>query len=218
MLERSGPLRSWPAARSSAEAAPLSPAQEAVATAYQVFDSYLDEGRRYAAGRSAWYDDTPKEATGLPAPSRVASALMHGDLANALSRVIQDVAHLARDLTDAIALRPQPGRERTDVHAASALDQLGATQARRARPFHPQQSPDYPAARDPAWQEASALRQDAALPATAAQAAEARAAQQILADRLANGKDEQGRAASLPSSTAARAKLRWSEAADPRKQ
>lgn len=164
VLERSGPLRSWPVGPSTGA---VSPAEEAVSTAYEVFDRYLDEGRKYAAGRSAWYADNPDQTSGLPAPNRLASALMHGDLANALSRVIQDVAHLARDLTDAIALRP----------SAVASRAAGSN----GRPFHPQQHPDYRPERDkdPVWKEAS-LQQPPAAPVEPPPPS-----QQALADRLA---------------------------------
>ena len=38
-------------------AAPETPAERAVATAYQVFERYQDESQRFAQGQSAWYSD-----------------------------------------------------------------------------------------------------------------------------------------------------------------
>lgn len=185
MLERSHPVRSW-AGGPAATGRETSPVEEAVSTAYQVFDRYLDEGRKYAAGRSAWYADSPSDGSGLPAPHRVSSTLMHGDLANALSRVIQDVAHLARDLTDAIALRPALGSRPSSPPA---------------RPFHPQQSPDYATTTPhgtPVWRESPARQPEIEPVRTQTESAQTQTA---LADRLA-----------------ARSKLRWSDAADPKKQ
>lgn len=54
VAERTEPRRSPEQALRTEETNPA-PAGDAVGKAYQVFDRYLEEGREYAAGQSAWY-------------------------------------------------------------------------------------------------------------------------------------------------------------------
>ena len=94
--------------------APTTPAEQAVASAYQVFDRYLEEGRRFAEGQSAWYSD---EAT-QPDVTRDAIRAF-AELLGILGRIGQQLG-----ISGPIPNLPQ------------AWQSL-------ARPFHPQQDPSY---------------------------------------------------------------------------
>lgn len=97
------------------------PAEHSVDIAYKVFDEYLEEGRRFAAGQSAWNN----ELGGLP--TGMTNAVSNGaNILGTLGRVAGDLTRLAQQLG-------LPG-----------LTQSKGPPFENPTYFHPQQDPNYP--------------------------------------------------------------------------
>jgi hypothetical protein len=75
-----------PAATAARPPAATTPSEDAVAIAYQVFDRFLEEGRRFAEGQSAWYSNE----SGQPDLARDA-ARAFADFLGVLGRMAQEV-------------------------------------------------------------------------------------------------------------------------------
>ena len=104
---------------------PATPVERALGDAYTVFDEFLEEGRRYAEGQSAWYS----QQTGAPA---ALGDLVRGgaDLLGLIGRASRELERLFQTLgLPTVPIPPDP------TAAFPGRDVL--------RPFHPQQHPQY---------------------------------------------------------------------------
>lgn len=104
--ERTGPVRTPAGATALTSAASVnaSPVEQFLGVAYQVFDQYLEEGRKFAEGRSAWYDGATAERTS----SRVSGA--PANVSELFSRLASEVLGAVGDHAQG---RPPPERGST---------------------------------------------------------------------------------------------------------
>lgn len=114
-------LQPAPAAHAAAPE-PAAPAEEAVAAAYRVVDRYLEEGRAYAEGQTAWYRDDP----GRPTEP-------FGQVVRGGANVLEHLSGLWRELLGLWSALPSP------VPTPPALPSTPSDPT----PFHPQSRPGY---------------------------------------------------------------------------
>lgn len=151
--ERTGPLRTpdrlFRADGSETEARaarPPTPAPnedrqaiaDAVSKAYQVFDRYLEEGRRYAEGASPWRGEAPRPSTAFPNADLLSAAAW---LLDQLRRIEPDGKTLAdwpKPRWPAMPLTPPsapstsaPERPRSPTHPATEWEPWDFSRARK---------------------------------------------------------------------------------------
>jgi hypothetical protein len=99
--------------------APTTPAEQGVSTAYLVLERFLEEGRRYAEGQSAWYGDDPAGQ-----PDLLRETVRGGaDVVGFLSRLGRELSQLANTLQGSSSSSTSNDRPRSPNEPADPLPQ-----------------------------------------------------------------------------------------------